>query len=120
MENQTVDYNPVVLHLRVVMHCITRYKSPSGKRFDYKVMWDFPRLADASLARHFYGRQKQHVVDRVIIYYKRHLFDFLLPLKQPSIKGATYIGEPENRPNETGSSPPIRTPALKRNEFTEN
>ena len=67
MENQTSDYNPVVLHLRVVTHCtgiyrnivvchfqitgsrqrvITRYKSLSGKRFDYKVMWDFPRLAD--------------------------------------------------------------------------
>ena len=60
----------MVLHLRVVTHCtgiyqnisvchfqitgsrqrvIARYKSLSGKRFDYKVTWDFPRLADALL-----------------------------------------------------------------------
>jgi len=65
---QTVEnYNSMVPHLRVVTHCtgihrnilvchfritgsrqrvITRYKSLSGKHFDYKVMWDFPRLAD--------------------------------------------------------------------------
>ena len=76
VENQTTDYNPMVLHLRVVTHCtgiyqnimvcqfqitgsrqrvITRYKSLSGKRFDYKVMWDFPRLADAG-TREFHGQ----------------------------------------------------------------
>ena len=32
-----------VIALRIVT------QSLSGKRFDYKVMWDFPRLADADL-----------------------------------------------------------------------
>ena len=70
VENQTTNYNPMILHLRVVTHrtgiyrnilvchfritgsrqrVITRYKSLSGKRFDYRVMWDFPRLADVRL-----------------------------------------------------------------------
>jgi len=42
-------YDILVCHFRITgsrQRVISRYKSLSGKRFDYKVMWDFPRLAD--------------------------------------------------------------------------
>ena len=69
VENQATNYNPMVpppegcnelywdileylslpFHFRTTgsrKRVITRYKSLLGKRFDCKVMWDFPRLAD--------------------------------------------------------------------------